>query len=105
MTTDNKRFIYTAKDNRTTEVTENLWNAFVSRSDMDRYTIESVLSPSEGVYCKLWVNSKVYDLGSFDELVECLVRNLYMGLGLAKDFAHKINSAGEHKYQILLGRF
>lgn len=86
-------------------MTENLWISLTSRSDMDRYTIESVLTPSEGVYCKLWLKNNVYDIGSFDELVECLVRNLYMGLALAKEFAHKINSAGEHNHKIFLGRF
>lgn len=105
MTMNIKRFIFATGDNRTTEVSEHLWNALVSRSDIDRYKIEVVLSDSEDSYCKLWLNDKVYDLSSFDSLIETLVRDLYMSLVLAKEFAHKIVSAGEHNNKIFLGKF
>lgn len=103
--TNVKRFIMSAKDQRVTEVSEDLWNNLVSRSDMTWYRLNALTDVSEEIYSRLWVDSKVYDFSSFDELVEHLVRELYMNLSVAKDFAHKLNSAGSNNTELLLGRF
>lgn len=85
-----KHFISASKDNRLTEVTQEMWQSLVSRSDMDAHKLSVCPILTEECHTKLWVDDHLYSCATFDEIVETLVRVLNCNLANAKDFAQKL---------------
>lgn len=88
-----KYFLTSHDDKRVIEVSEQLWNASRFRSEMTSYELCCYVQPSEECYCKVWLqDSKVVSFKSFDELVEFIIRDLYLNIACAKDLAQKMTA-------------
>lgn len=98
-----KFFITSYKDNRSTEITEDMWDALSSRSDMDKFSIAHCGHPSEEIYANIWIGDKLHSCDSFNAVIELFVRELHFNLASAKDFAQKVTSV-EPDTLVRLGR-
>ncbi len=71
---------------------------------MDCFKISCYPHPSEELYARVWINDKVYNCESFDEMVELFVRIVCLNLSAAKDFSQKIAVVGGNTL-VNLGKF
>lgn len=88
--TKNKYYISSTKDNRLTEVTPDMWEALIHRSDMDAHKLAVCPLLTEECHAKVWIDDHLYSCATFDEIVETFVRVLNCNLANAKDFAQKL---------------